>query len=339
VQPSLKVARRRPRDRSKPSGLVGRLRVSLRTCSKGLGDDYDSYLHIGSGMVRVSFDRSLLAKAARARGREDLERIVERLAETMSLDYGQFSATCLGLVVPGSSVKGNVRSRLELSFVPRGDTVRACFIRSSPPRPVPKLGQHGWRHYRIWERALQGHRDACSCTGGWGECEVCILCDLFGTAGLKGLVEFSDFVGADVSIARLDLPTGEKVEAAPPGSRFSGEVTFTSLEPVELGLVLFGIGLRSSRVGKPVLLGKLKYRRDLPHVFGVVRYELERLELAPLSKPLKAGGVDLAPGSVARGEQLDRLVGELVNLAKSEFDGELVDVDEVGAVDRLAAGV
>jgi len=338
MQPSLKVVRRRPRDRSRLEGLAGRLRVSLRACSKKLGDDYDSYLHIGTGLLRVSLDRSLLAEAERARGR-DLERLVERLAQTISIDYRQFSATRLGLVIPGSSVKGNVRGRLELSFVPRDGSVRACFVRSSPPGPVPEPGRQGWRHYRIWERALRGHRDACSCTGEWEECEVCILCDLFGTAGLKGLVEFSDFVGVGASVDRLDLPTGERVEAVPPGSRFAGEVTFTNLEPVELGLLLFGMGLRGSRVGKPVLLGKLKYRRDLTRIFGVVRYELEGLELAPVSRPLSAGGLQLAPGSSVQGEQLDKIVAELVGLALREFEGELVDVDEVGAVDRLAAGV
>lgn len=336
MQLSLKVEKRRPRDRSRPEGLIGYLAVTLRSCSKKLGDPFDSYLHVGTGAFSISIDRSLLTRLAEIPcGR--FEEQVQRLGGVISLDYEQFSATRAGPVVPGSSVKGNVRSRLELSFVPKEDTVKACFIRASPPRPTPRLGQHGWRHYRIWERALQGNRGApCSHTEGWERCEVCILCDLFGTAGLSGLISFSDFVGSETSIAKLNLLTGEKLEAAVPGSKFRGEVFFMNLEPVELGLLFFGMGLRDSRVGKPVLLGKLKYRRDLPYIFGVVRYEVEVLKLARLSKPLKVDGTEMAPGSTLEGGQLDRLVGELVKLTQREFGGELVDVDEVEVINQLA---
>jgi len=339
VQRALEVLRGRPRDRSKPEGLAGRLKVSLRTCSKSLGDGYDSYLHVGSGMLKFTFDRSLLEKVRSPRRRVDLESFIRELAETISIDYALFSSTRAGVVVPGSSVKGNVRSRLELSFVPKEGVVRACFVRSSPPTPEPKPGQQGWRHYRIWRGSLEGHRPACTCVEGPEECEVCLLCDIFGTAGLKGLVSFSDFVGVGISTVKLDLPYNEKVEAALPGSRFSGEVYFFNLKPEELGLILFGMGLSDSRVGRPVLLGKLKYRRDLPHIFGVVRYELEGLELAPFSKGLEVGSSSLAPGSAASGEKLDPLVKDLVGAAKQVYAGELVEVDEVGVVGSPASGV
>jgi len=269
----------------------------------------------------------------------DLESFIRELAETISIDYALFSSTRAGVVVPGSSVKGNVRSRLELSFVPKGDAVRACFVRSSPPIQEPKPGQQGWRHYRIWRGSLEGHRPTCTCVEGPEECEVCLLCDIFGTAGIKGLVSFSDFVGVGVSTVKLDLPSNVRVEAALPGSRFSGEVYFFNLKPEELGLILFGMGLSDSRVGRPVLLGKLKYRRDFPHVFGVVRYVLEGLELAPFSKGLEVGSSFLAPGSAVSGEKLDSLVKDLVGAARQVYAGELVEVDEVGVVESLVAGV
>ncbi|MEZ0345908.1 MAG: RAMP superfamily CRISPR-associated protein [Infirmifilum sp.] len=333
MQASLSVVRRRPRDRSRLEGLAGRLAVTIRSCSAKLGDPLDSYLHVGTEALRLSVDRSLLAQAARARTRRELEALVGKIKGTISLEHRQFSATRLGPVVPGSSVKGNVRSRLELSFVPREGRVRSCLIRATYPEEEPE-----WRHYRIWRASLQQYRgQPCSCTEGWEVCEVCLLCDLFGTTGLQGLVSFSDFVGEGVSLQRLSLPIGESLEAAPPGSRFKGSVTFRNLEPVELGLLLYGMGLRNSRVGRPVLLGKLKYRRDLPHVFGVVRYELEELALAPFSQPLNIGRAEVKPGAGVSGDQLDLTVLELVSLASSEFSGELLDVDEVAEVERLKA--
>ncbi|MEM4689062.1 MAG: RAMP superfamily CRISPR-associated protein [Thermofilaceae archaeon] len=338
MQPSLSVVRRKPKDRSRLEGLAGRLQLALRACSRRVGDEVDSYLYVGSGFLRLAIEERLLAKARQARVRRELEAVVAELSKAISLDHQPFSATARGLVVPASSVKGNVRSRLELSFARGREGFRSCFIRASGAGRPPARGQQGWRHYRIWEESLREERGSpCDCTGGWEECEVCLLCDLFGTAGLQGLVSFSDFVGERVETERLNLPTGEKLEAVKPGSVFKGSVTFRSLEPVELGLLLYGMGLRDSRVGKPVLLGKLKYRRDLPHVFGVVRYELQKLELAPFSQPLKVDGLEIPPGGGAEGEVLGRLVAGLVKLVRTTYGGELLDVDEVGAVERLEA--
>ncbi|MEM4445630.1 MAG: hypothetical protein QXJ21_09810 [Thermofilum sp.] len=338
MQPSLSVVRRRPRDRSRLEGLAGRLQLALRTCSRGAGDGVDSYLFVGSGFLKFTIEKRLLAKASQAKARRELEAAVAELSRTISLDHQPFSATARGLVVPASSVKGNVRSRLELSFTPGREGFRSCFIRASGAGRPPAKGQRGWRHYRIWEGALrEGRGSPCSCTEGWEECEVCLLCDLFGTAGLQGLISFSDFVGERAEVERLNLPTREKLEAVKPGSVFKGSVTFRNLEPVELGLLLYGMGLRGSRVGKPVLLGKLKYRRDLPYIFGVVRYELQRLELAPFSQPLKVEGLEIPPGGSAEGEVLGRLVAELVKLVRTTYGGELLDVDEVGAVEHLEA--
>jgi len=162
------------------------------------------------------------------------------------------------------------------------------------------------------EAALEFEREpACDYSEG-EEGQVCLCCDLFGTAGLQGLVEFSDFPAERAAIERVSLPTGEKLEAAKPGSTFAGRVAFRNLEAWELGLLLYGMGLRESRLGRPVLLGKVKYRRYPNLVFGVVRYEVAALELAPFSQPLDAGGARVEPGARVEGEPLDGLVRALV---------------------------
>jgi CRISPR/Cas system CSM-associated protein Csm3 (group 7 of RAMP superfamily) len=346
MQTSVSVLRNEPRSRDKLDGLTGRIHIRLRACSRSLGDLIDSYLHVGTGALRLVVDENeLRRRATRAKNRREFEQLVQELKESIQLDYAQFVLLKEERAkeipaVPGSSVKGNVRSRLELSFVPKDGKIRCCLIRStnSPLQPPPP-GQHGWRHFRIWQRSLEFSRDGdepCDYTGE-ETAGVCLLCDLFGTAGLAGLIEFSDLVGTGVNLVRVDLPTGEKLLAAPPGSAFEGTVTFRILKPEELGLLLYGMGMRDSRLGRPVLLGKSKYRRYPRHVFGVVRYEVAALELAPVSQPLEAEALRVQPGSKLEGPALDGVVRALVAKARSAFDGELLDVDEVGELERLHA--
>jgi len=316
------------------------LEVKLRSCSTALGDPVDSYLHVGTGALRLVLDGAQLRRAAAARARQQLEQLVSELSGRIQLDYLQFPSTAGRPVVPGSSVKGNVRSRLELSFAPKDGVVRCCLIRATEePLEPPEPGEHGWRHFRIWRQALEFEREpACDYSEG-EEGQVCLCCDLFGTAGLQGLVEFSDFPAERAAIERVSLPTGEKLEATKPGSTFAGRVAFRNLEAWEVGLLLYGMGLRESRLGRPVLLGKVKYKRYPNLIFGVVRYEVAALELAPFSQPLDAGGTRIEPGVRIEGEHLDGLVRALVEAARAELDGELLDVDEVGELERVSAKV
>ena len=339
MQSLVRVLRVGPRRRDVLEGLAGRLEVKLRACSRAQGDSVDSYLHVGTGALRLVIDEAWLRqRVPAAKSRQQLEQLVSELSEKIQLDYAQFSMVVGRPAVPGSSVKGNVRSRLELSFVPKDGSVRCCLTRATEePLEPPPPGEHGWRHFRIWRQALEFEREpACEYTEE-EEGQVCLCCDLFGTAGLQGLVEFSDFLGEGARVRRVDLPTGEKLEAARPGSTFAGRVSFRNLKAWELGLLLYGMGLRDSRTGKPVLLGKVKYRRYPKLVFGVVRYEVAALELAPFSQTLEAEGARVEPGSKVEGELLDRLVRALVEAARSELGEELLDVDEVGELERIAA--
>jgi hypothetical protein len=68
-----------------------------------------------------------------------------------------------------------------------------------------------------------------------------------------------------------------------------------------------------------------------------VRYEVAALELAPISQPLEAEALRVQPGSKLEGPALDGVVRALVAKARSAFDGELLDVDEVGELERLHA--
>jgi len=338
VQTSVRVKRAQPRPRDRLDGLIGRLTLRVRACSRRLGDPVDSYLHVGTGTLRLSIDEARFDQLVRAAGsRDQLQRVVEGLSQELQLEYADFASVKGTVVLPGSTVKGNVRARLELSFAPSEGSVRSCLIRASDePLEPPSPREHGWRHFKIWSEALGFAREpACDYTEE--EEGVCLLCDIFGTAGLQGLVGFSDLAGEHLQLKAIELPTGEKLSVAPPGSTFTGSATFTNLKDWELGLLLLGMGLRESRLGRPVLLGKVKYRRYPNYIFGVVRYEVSRLELSNFSESLEIEGMHVESGSRVEGEILDKLVHALVGRARDELGEELLDVDEVGRLERLEA--
>jgi len=338
AQGLVRVKRAQPRPRGRLDGLIGRLAIRIRACSEALGDPVSSYLHVGTGAPRLMIDEARLKQlSGSARSRNQLMKVVEELSQEIQLDYAYFASVKGAPVVPGGSLKGNVRARLELSLAPGEGCIRSCLIRASRgPLEPPPPGGHGWRHFRVWSEALGFAREpACDYTEGQGE--VCLLCDLFGTAGLQGLVAFGDLVGERVQLKPIDLSTGERLLVAPPNSAFSGPATFANLRPWELGLLLYGMGLRDSRLGRPVLFGKMKYRRPPGYVFGVVRYEVDQLELAPFSQPLEVEGLSVRPGSRAEGKTLDGLIHALVGAARAKLDGELLDVDEVSRLEQLRA--
>ncbi|MCS7132731.1 MAG: RAMP superfamily CRISPR-associated protein [Aigarchaeota archaeon] len=249
-----------------------------------------------------------------------------------------FSRTAGRLAIPGGTIKGNIRSRLELSFKAKGGVVRACFIRAGPAIEKLELpGRLGWRHQRIWVPAVYEERGPpCNLTS---DNVVCLLCDLFGTAGLKSLIDFSDFVLDEGDVGNLEiveLPYNMRLEAVKPDSRFHGSLHFKNLKPEELGLLLFGMAIRRGSLSEPALLGRLKYNKSVDgRKFGRIRYKVEELRLSRYSAPLRYGGAEVRPGETLQGIGLDELLGQLVQEALNKFTGELTLINEVGAVEQL----
>lgn len=294
-------------------GVRGSLRVRIRS---------EGYLHVGTGLERLELPPAeQLEEELRRQG---WDRTVERLAQTVSRGFMEMTTVAGKPCVPASSVKGNVRSRIELSLIGRNGEVRSCFIRASPPQLAG--GRRAWRHRAIWgDEVLREDRGyPCDLTRGD---EVCLVCNLFGTAGLKGLIEFSDFVGDNVVLEPVEGEFGIKLMAARPGSEFTGTVSFSNLRPWELGLLLFGMGIRNGPVGEQVLLGRLKYVGTIGgRPIGRVRYVLDSVRLSPLSDPLH----EVRPGQEVSGEGLRRLVPWLLAEVRRELGEELRwDVREV----------
>jgi len=318
----VKVLRDRPRDRSKCEGLCGILYTTL-LC--------ESYIHVGSSQTPlIVIDEDLLTKLIKS-GKRDIKVLLQVGVKIMKTS--RFDVSNGRPIIPGSSIKGNIRSRLELSFRAKDGTVRSCFIRADKPLiKEPLKGERGWRHFKIWDEVLFEKRGSpCDMTKGN---MVCLICDLFGTSGLKSLVDFSDFVGEgreEDMLKELSLEYGIKLVAAKPDSRFNGKIVFHSLRPHELGLLLIGM-----KVGNSVLLGRLKYRHKISGItFGKARYEVKAMELLEESQDLEVDGLRVKGGERVEGERLAKIVEGLRSLAKKEFKDEIVEVDEVTIVEKL----
>lgn len=315
----LKVLRNNPRDRSTYRDLCGLIDVSIITDN--------SYLHVGSGRERFEVNLNKLKEIYTKRKYIDINTIKEL---QLKAGYSDFVSTSKGIVIPGSSVKGNIRARLELSFHGFNGSVRSCFLRASHIVRANK-GESGWRHQKVWsETVFEDRGFPCDYTKNNN---VCLICDLFGTSGLKSLIGFSDFIGLNVKLEALDLP---KVYAAAPSSEFNGKISFMNLKDYELGLILLGMGIVNSSIGRSVTLGRFKYKGLISDKkFGRIKYKINKIILNRFSSKLIINYLTFNPGSSIESEDLNTLCKELVNLSLKHFENEFKIVDEVSILDKL----
>lgn len=323
-QVELKVLKSKPRDRSRYMDLSGLINARLIV-------DSDSYLHVGTGKEKFNVDvskvKNLYAK---------MKSIDERFLRQVPLirGYQEFASLASGIVIlPGSSIKGNVRARLELSFHGFQGNVRSCFTKAGVIMEAP-MGVTGWRHQKVWGSVIfENRREKCDFTK---DDNICLICDIFGTSGLKSLVNFSDFIGFNIKLEYLDLPYGIKVEAVPPNSAFSGVIDFMNLKDYELGLLLLGMRVIDGRVGRRAILGRFKYRSLMgDKKFGRVRFVIDEIKLSNFSSKLTVGPIHLNPEETATGEKLDKLCKSLAELSYGKFKDEIEIVEEVEKIDKL----
>lgn len=270
----VKVLRKGHTPRHTLLGLNGVVEFKLRTVT---------YLHIGSGKSLSTIPKSLVSAVA---GAETLENLIKSLSadyvsapECMeTLRYGD------RLCVPGSSIKGVIRSRLEL-LSSDGKLSESCFRvdRSRALRePLPK-GTPGWRHTHIWWDAPSEIRGPPCNPTAMGGYSLCTICDIFGAPGVSSRVFFGNACTASHVVTEVKaLDHGECLELIPPNTVLEGEFGFVNLRRDELGLVLLGMGARLDGSFTEILMGRSKYRtRTLSngkHVeLGRVRFSVNRV--------------------------------------------------------------
>jgi hypothetical protein len=153
--------------------------------------------------------------------------------------------------IPGSSIKGAVRSRIEYKLKPTkvGDSFisYSCYIAESSflNRLFAK------NHLTFWGDDASYFRFSCNVP------KVCVVCDLFGTQSLASRVSFSDALLTSPTSASLEFLKDLNIEAVKPNSKFNLRIDAINLNLVELGLLFLGFEIFS---GSPILIGSFKYR-------------------------------------------------------------------------------
>lgn len=262
----IKVIKRKPtrRDQVLAGDVYGSLEIVANTLS---------LLHIGAGGEQISIPlqvvnalRKILDTAiSRGLSVDYIVSEVSKIIYQHGFGKESFSTIRYGdkIVIPGSSLKGAVRSRLELLFTAVNNEVPSCFrvVEGFAPQPAPKGGQ-GWRHQRVWSSSLENRGRGCDATSAtyWEDIQVCIVCDMFGAPGLRSRIDFGNLEPLNnVRLIRADiLIRGRSVsfEFIDKNSSFKGVVLLNGLSLKELGLLSIAMRLLED---KPILIGRFKY--------------------------------------------------------------------------------
>ncbi len=291
-----------------------------------------SFLFIGSGRFSLHVDKEIVEKlkyAARMNFKNFLD-IADKVSSRMFFEYKGLVYIGGRLAIPGSSIKGAVRSRLELMFHVFDDVVPACFIvQGHLMKRPPKKGESGWRHHKIWKDVVFEYRDTCSATGVdyFEDISVCPVCDIFGTSGLSSRVFFDDFYASDNSVVRMVLDHNDKIEAVKENTVFTGSISLDVNEE-ELGLLSIGMNLLS---GKPILIGYSKYRVRKREdgsaiILGRVAFSPKRLSLTRYSKYGE---------KVLEGNELIDFLKKCEKEALDKWGKWLKIVDEVSILEKI----
>lgn len=252
----VRVSPRPPRREPAPSherlaSLSGRLELEIEVVSE--------FLHVGSGSLGLTGD-----------GRP----------------YCAFARLSGDLVLPGSGIKGPVRSIAEAIS-------NSCISQCT----------------HLEARRYMSHMPCRTVRSGSGrEAALCPACRLFGAAGYRGRVFFSDATPIGpvrtqvVQIGELWSPKvtrGRKfyenkravrssetaevnyrfVEAVPNGTRFAGAMFFENVAPAELGLLMHALGLALGSDGSVQSRFPVKIGGGRPRCLGGVHLRPVRVRL------------------------------------------------------------
>ena len=297
----LEVFREPPTPRDTYIGLSGILTLKLKALT---------YIHVGSGTEALSIpeDIDLIVKG------KSFEGAAKELGSRMATDFIKNMSISGKPCIPASTMKGRTRTRIELTIPPRKDGRRwSCFSKASPPQNANR--PTAWRHRKLYGNVvLENRGPACDLTRGN---TVCLTCDMFGTAGLQGLVSFSDFKAGQNTLENVAGEFNIKLQALKPETELSGRVYFRNLSKPRLGLLLYGLGICGSPSGDRILVGRLKYRGMLARKpFGTVTTILTEVLFSKVLDKLEG----VVPDTSIAGNRLTELCATLWQSAVNEYD-------------------
>lgn len=246
--------------------------------------DNDSYLF--SSSLPIILEREKMEKVIRSRLEElksrnvnerDLLEEVSKLVREISIikktggTTREFSKINERYFIPGSTLKGAIRSRIEYKFKVHNGTIKSCYIVESD-----FLRNQAVNHIKFWGESVTTSRGRCDATRG----KVCIVCDMFGSPSLASLVYIDDAYMYKGDSMRVNELNG--IEAIEPGSIFTTTIICKNFDSLRLGLLLLGLELFSN---SPVLVGMYKYRFNVKlgrlfkerYSFGLIKFKLDEI--------------------------------------------------------------
>ncbi|MBN2229990.1 MAG: CRISPR-associated RAMP protein [Candidatus Thorarchaeota archaeon] len=167
-------------------------------------------------------------------------------------------------VIPGSTLKGVFRSRLEHSFVEVEGSVESCFVKQER-----YSSRSSSIHKRLYgEEGRIQQREECR-----DHSHPCIVCDIFGmttkNGSLKALIEVQDAplirgklqplniqVGSGKTARLLAVRYAKTDEISP---AFMGQLQFKNLSETKLGLVLLSMGAGEKQ---GIRIGRFHFRNE-----------------------------------------------------------------------------
>jgi len=285
-------------------------------------------LHVGSGKTTFKVSHKTINKLKRARGFYDVLRI---MGEGVQIDYMEQLRYGSKVVIPGSTLKGLCRARIQLLSTSK-ENISFTLEPATRLKAPPLKHTFGWRHFRLWSPATLEYRRLKR--GG-----LSIDRDIFGVQGIASRVFFGNLVAEGDCIDRYVLDHGEKLEVVKEGTVFKGELSFIGLRPEELGLVAIGLRLHED---KPVLIGRSKYRRRESEdgreiIIGRLSIKPIEYEFTWYSKPvLRKLNVDFEErdGWIIL-KETERFTRKIAEMAFNKFPELRKDFDEIERLEEI----
>ncbi|MHA1766095.1 MAG: RAMP superfamily CRISPR-associated protein [Promethearchaeota archaeon] len=194
-----------------------------------------------------------------------MEKSFEECINHISKQINSVSSTILiggKPIIPGSTLKGAIRFRVEHSFKPdKNNEIFSCFIKQS--RPAPKSMIKNFLKAFGYGNNIPPTRPNEDINLIKENC--CQTCDLFGNSSLEGRIFFSDAepINASMKIIILQVRAGrDEKRVIAPGSTFNFTVGIKNVDDIDLALLYLGMNLHNDGT---ILLGMNKFatRREI----------------------------------------------------------------------------
>jgi len=276
----------------------------------------DSYLFIGSGEESIENLPPDLSNV-------NLNDIIDKLRLGFTPVTLPIAKEDYQPIIPGSSLKGSIRQRIEHLFVfnVAKNFIHSCFINQS--RGFIKIDDYNRRFINIYGidgQIQERGRDQ-------PPNKVCIVCDLFGAPSLASRISFSDAYPVEtIELVEITIEEGAKIFCVPPDTDFRFQVNIINHKMEQTGLLLKGMNILQQR---PILLGQFKYIKnkvkDESNFFGRVQFSLEKVrENSIIQGKVQSKTLDNA-----------KFIREAIGETDKKFQGSLRDIDEAQELEEI----